>query len=66
MPVPLNLDVVARSWHLPPTRRHAVRIEIVTVAQKSYVVSQNPNTGKWACSCLGHIHYKRCKHLVAA
>lgn len=67
-----NITVIARQLGthvLPDNKSHTHRMEIHSgTSNRVYIVAQRKtqgeHTGRWECSCMGWIRYKRpCKHL---
>jgi hypothetical protein len=55
---------------LPENNTHRNRMEIHSESsERVYIVAQRKtngeNNGRWECSCMGWIRYRRCKHLEA-
>lgn len=50
---------------LPDNKQWTNRFEVHSESSnRVYVIAQNKTGRWWACSCMGWIRYKRCKHLT--
>jgi hypothetical protein len=51
---------------LPDNAQYTNRFEIRSESSSNiYIVAQHKSSRWWACSCMGWIRYRRCKHLDA-
>ncbi len=66
MSLPSIFRIPHSSLKLPDNDRYTNRFEIHSESSdRVYIVAQDKKKKFWACSCMGWIRYRKCKHLDA-